>query len=159
DLTRIEQGRVKLDLEPVPVGSLLNEAVARMRPQADDAGLSLEADVEAPDVAVRIDRDRIDHVFDNLVGNAIQHTPRGGSSRLSARPGDDEVEVQVRDTGKGISGEHLPHIFEKFYRIPGESPAGGAGLGLAIVREIITAHGGRIDVASRTGQGTTFTFT
>jgi signal transduction histidine kinase len=159
DLTRIEQGRVKLDLEPVPVGTLLDKAVARMRPQADDAGLTLEADAEAPDVAVRVDRDRIDHVFDNLVGNAIQHTPRGGSIRLSARPLGDVVQVAVHDTGKGISAEHLPRIFEKFYRVPGESAAGGAGLGLAIVREIIAAHSGRIDVASRPGHGATFTFT
>jgi signal transduction histidine kinase len=158
DLTRIEQGRVKLDLEPVSVGVLLNEAVARMRPQADDAGLALQADVAAPDVSVMVDQDRIGHVFDNLIGNAIQHTPRGGSIRLSARPDGDGVQVEVRDTGKGIAGEHLPHLFEKFYRIPGESPAGGAGLGLAIVREIITAHGGRIDVASRPGKGTSFTF-
>ena len=69
------------------------------------------------------------------------------------------MRVDVRDTGQGIAGEHLPRLFEKFYRIPGESRAGGAGLGLAIVREIITAHGGRIDVASRPGKGTTFTFT
>lgn len=158
DLTRIEQGRVKLDLEPASVGALLNEAVARMRPQADDAGLSLEAEPPAHDVFIRVDQDRIGHVFDNLVGNAIQHTPRGGSIRLSARPEGEFVQVVVRDTGKGISGEHLPHLFEKFYRIPGESPAGGAGLGLAIVREIITAHGGRIEVASRPGKGTSFTF-
>jgi signal transduction histidine kinase/HAMP domain-containing protein len=158
DLTRIEQGRVKLDLEPVSVGVLLHEAVARMRPQADDAGLALEAAVADPEVFVKVDRDRIGHVFDNLVGNAIQHTPRGGVVRLSARPEGEGVQVEVRDTGKGIAGEHLPHLFEKFYRIPGESPAGGAGLGLAIVREIITAHGGRIDVASRPGKGTTFTF-
>jgi two-component system, NtrC family, sensor histidine kinase KinB len=158
DLTRIEQGRVKLDLEPVSVGALLSEAATRMRPQADDAGLALEADGAAPDVSVMVDRDRIGHVFDNLIGNAIQHTPRGGSIRLSARPEGEDVQVEVRDTGKGISGEHLPHLFEKFYRIPGESPAGGAGLGLAIVREIITAHGGRIDVASRPGKGTSFTF-
>jgi signal transduction histidine kinase/HAMP domain-containing protein len=158
DLTRIEQGRVRLDLEPLSVGGLLGEAVARMQPQADDAGLALESDVPPPDVFVMVDRDRIGHVFDNLIGNAIQHTPRGGLVRLSARLGGEGVQVEVRDTGKGISGEHLPHIFEKFYRIPGESPAGGAGLGLAIVREIITAHGGRIDVASRPGKGTSFTF-
>ena len=106
-----------------------------------------------------VDRDRIDHVFDNLIGNAIQHTPRGGSIRLTARPEGDAVQVDVRDTGEGIPREHLPRLFEKFYRIPGASPAGGAGLGLAIVREIITAHGGRIDVASQPGKGTTFTFT
>src|SRR5262249_28647764 len=124
----------------------------------DDAGLALEADVAAPAVSVMVDQDRIGHVFDNLIGNAIQHTPRGGSIRLSARPEGEDVQVEVRDTGKGIAREHLPHLFEKFYTIPGESPAGGAGLGLAIVREIITAHGGRIDVASRPGKGTSFTF-
>jgi signal transduction histidine kinase/HAMP domain-containing protein len=158
DLTRIEQGRVKLDLEPVSVGVLLSEAAARMRPQADDSGIALEADVTDPNVAVKVDQDRIGHVFDNLIGNAIQHTPRGGSIRLSARPEGEAVQVNVLDTGKGIADEHLPHVFEKFYRIPGESPAGGAGLGLAIVREIIQAHGGRIDVASRPGKGTSFTF-
>jgi two-component system, NtrC family, sensor histidine kinase KinB len=98
-------------------------------------------------------------VFDNLIVNAIQHTPRGGSIRLAARPEGDCVRVDVRDTGRGIAVEHLPRLFEKFYRIPGESRAGGAGLGLAIVREVIAAHGGHIDVASRPGQGTTFTFT
>jgi two-component system, NtrC family, sensor histidine kinase KinB len=158
DLTRIEQGRVKLDLQPVGVGELLEEAVARMRPQAEDAGLELEAGAHGPDSIVMIDRDRIGHVFDNLILNAIQHTPRGGSIRLDARPEGESVRVDVRDTGKGIPDEHLPRLFEKFYRIPGASRAGGAGLGLAIVREIVAAHGGRVDVASRSGQGTTFTF-
>ncbi len=159
DLTRIEQGRVKLDLQPVHVGALVAEAVARMKPQADDAGLVLETDVAGPDSFVMVDRDRISHVFDNLIVNAIRHTPRGGSIRVAARPEDDRVQVDVRDTGKGIAKEHLPRLFEKFYRIPGESATGGAGLGLAIVREIVTAHGGRIDVASRPSKGTTFTVT
>jgi two-component system, NtrC family, sensor histidine kinase KinB len=159
DLTRIEQGRVKLDLQPVSVGEVLREAVARMQPQADDGGVILEAAAIAPELFVMVDHDRIGHVFENLIVNAIQHTPRGGLIRLSARPDGESVRVEVRDTGKGISAEHLSHLFEKFYRIPGESPAGGAGLGLAIVREIITAHGGRIDVASQPGKGTTFSFT
>jgi signal transduction histidine kinase len=159
DLTRIEQGRVKLDLEAVPVHELLADAVARMQPQAEDAGLDLHSEVADPDGVVMVDRDRLGHVFDNLIVNAIQHTPRGGSIGLAARPEGDSVRVDVRDTGKGIAGEHLPRLFEKFYRIPGESRAGGAGLGLAIVREVIAAHGGHVDVASRPGQGTTFTFT
>jgi signal transduction histidine kinase len=158
DLTRIEQGRVKLDLQPVSAGELLGGAAARMRPQAEDAGIALEAEVDGPDLFVMVDRDRIGHVFDNLIVNAIQHTPRGGSIRLSARSDGDGVRVDVRDTGQGIAREHLPRLFERFYRIPGSSRAGGAGLGLAIVREIITAHGGRIDVASQAGKGTTFTF-
>jgi two-component system, NtrC family, sensor histidine kinase KinB len=159
DLTRIEQGRVKLDLRPIPSGELLGEAVTRMQPRAADAGVELLTEVNGEDLPVMADRDRIDHVFDNLILNAIQHTPRGGLVRLTARPEADAVRVDVRDTGQGIPREHLPRLFEKFYRIPGASRTGGAGLGLAIVREIITAHGGRVDVASQPGKGTTFTFT
>jgi signal transduction histidine kinase len=159
DLTRIEQGRVKLDLQPVHLGELVDEAVSRMRPRAEDAGLDLESDINGPDSVVMVDRDRIGHVFDNLIVNAIHHTPRGGSIRVAAGSEGDSVRVDVRDTGKGIAREHLPRLFEKFYRIPDERPTGGAGLGLAIAREIVTAHGGRIDVASRPGKGTTFTFT
>jgi signal transduction histidine kinase len=149
---------VKLDLQPVALGELIGEAVARMRPQAEDAGLDLGSEVNGRDSIIMVDRDRIGHVFDNLIVNAIRHTPRGGAIRVAAGPDGDGVRVDVRDTGRGIADEHLPRLFEKFYRIPGESAPGGAGLGLAIVREIVTAHGGRIDVASRPGKGTTFTF-
>src|SRR5262249_39059705 len=86
DLTRIEQGRVKLDLQPISVRGLLTAAAARMQPQTEDAGIGLESDVVGPDLCIRVDRDRIDHVFDNLIVNAIQHTPRGGSIRISAQP-------------------------------------------------------------------------
>jgi signal transduction histidine kinase len=110
-------------------------------------------------LCVMVDRDRIEHVFDNLIVNAIQHTGRGGTLRLEARADADSVRFEVQDTGEGIPREHLPRIFEKFYRIPRRHPTGGAGLGLAIVREIITAHEGRIDVISEPGEGTTFTFT
>ncbi len=158
DLTRIEQGRVKLDLEPVSLRELTEGAVASMRPQAEDAGIDLLTEINGPDPAVMVDRDRIGHVFDNLILNAIQHTPRGGAIRISARPEGEGARVDVSDTGRGIAEEHLPRIFEKFYRVPGESRAGGAGLGLAIVREVIAAHGGRIDVTSQRGKGATFTF-
>ncbi len=157
DLTRIEQGRVKLDLETVAADELIGEAVARMQHQAADAGIRLEAASGGHDLGLQVDRDRIDHVFDNLVQNAIQHTPRGGMVRLAARRQGDTVQVEFTDTGRGIPREHLPRLFERFYRIPGASRAGGAGLGLAIVREIITAHGGRVDVDSQPGKGTTFT--
>jgi signal transduction histidine kinase len=158
DLTRIEQGRVKLDLEPVPVSELVQTAASRMQPQAVDAGLALEANRESSSLCVLVDRDRIEHVFDNLIVNAIQHTSRGGTIGLEARADGDRVRFAVRDTGVGIPHEHLPRIFEKFYRIPGGHQTSGAGLGLAIVREIITAHGGQIDVRSEPGKGTTFTF-
>ena len=159
DLTRIEQGRVKLDLQPVLAVELVDGAAARMQSRADDASITLNTEVDCELACVMVDRDRIEHVFDNLIVNAIQHTPRGGSIRIEVRPEDDRVRFQVQDTGEGIPREHLPRIFEKFYRIPGGQQAGGVGLGLAIVREILTAHGGQIDVSSIPGKGTTFTFT
>ncbi len=158
DLTRIEQGRVKLDLQPTSVRELLAGAAARMHPQAEDAGIDLEYQVDGPDRSVLVDRDRIGHVFDNLIVNAIRHTPRGGSIRISARPEGEGVRIDVVDTGQGIAAEHLPRIFDKFYRVPGAGQSSGAGLGLAIVREVISAHDGRIDVTSQPGQGTTFSF-
>jgi NtrC-family two-component system sensor histidine kinase KinB len=159
DLTRIEQGRLKLDLRPVSPGDLITETIARNEMRAQDAGIELETKV-APGLApVEVDRERIDHVFDNLIGNALRHTERGGTVRVSARPGDEAVEFSVEDTGEGIPAEHLPRIFEKFYRVPGSKHHGGAGLGLAITREIVMAHGGQIAAASRPGAGATFTFT
>jgi two-component system, NtrC family, sensor histidine kinase KinB len=159
DLTRIEQGRVKLDLQPVLASELVAGAAARMQSRAEDASVSLDTESDDGLACVMVDRDRIEHVFDNLIVNAIQHTPRGGSIHIEVRPEDGQIRFRVQDTGEGIAREHLPRIFEKFYRIPGVQQAGGVGLGLAIVREILTAHGGQIDVASIPGKGTTFTFT
>jgi signal transduction histidine kinase len=158
DLTRIEQGRVKLDLQPVLVTSLFDEAVSRLRSLAQNAGISLTTKIESDMLAVMVDRDRIEHVFDNLIVNAIQHTARGGTIRVSATAAGQFVRFAVRDNGEGIPAEQVARIFEKFYRIPTTRHSGGAGLGLAIVHEIITAHGGQITVSSEPGQGTTFTF-
>jgi two-component system, NtrC family, sensor histidine kinase KinB len=158
DLTRIEHGRVQLDLEALSVAELVDLVVSRWQSQAEDRGIALSSRVEADGLDVRVDRDRVDHVFDNLIMNAIQHTGRDGTIRLTADADGDRVRFAVRDTGEGIPPEHLSHIFDKFYRVPSSKHSGGAGLGLAIVREIITAHGGRIDVTSEPGKGTTFTF-
>jgi two-component system, NtrC family, sensor histidine kinase KinB len=159
DLTRIEQGRVRLDLEPVSVSELVHEALERVGPRAQDAGIALETQLERGLPAVMVDRDRIEHVFDNLVVNAFQHTPRGGLIRVTAASEGSCVRFQVEDNGEGIAPQELPHVFEKFFRIPTAQHTGGAGLGLAIVREIITAHGGQIDVKSQPGAGTRFRFT
>jgi signal transduction histidine kinase len=158
DLTRIEQGRVRLDLRPMASADLIAEAIRRFAAKARDAGIQLEAEDVSGLPPVRVDRERVGHVFDNLIGNALDHTDRGGSIRLSAEAEDGFVRFAVADTGEGIPPESLPQIFEKFYRVPGSRSRGGAGLGLAITREIITAHGGLIDVASRPGEGATFTF-
>ncbi|HEV3166856.1 MAG TPA: ATP-binding protein [Isosphaeraceae bacterium] len=159
DLTRIEQGRIKLDLRPIAAADLVGEALERFEPKARDAGVNLKANVTFGLPPVSVDRERIGHVFDNLIANALAHTGRGGSIHLLADTEGTFVRFMVKDTGEGISPEHLPHMFEKFYRVAGTRNRGGAGLGLAITREILTAHNGQISVVSRRGQGTTFTFT
>jgi signal transduction histidine kinase len=159
DLARIEQGRVRLDLRPVVTGELIGEAAARFEEKARDSGVELQASVPAGLPPVLADRERIDHVFDNLIGNALAHTPRGGRVRVTAEAVDHAVRFAVEDTGEGIAEEHLPRIFERFYRVPGSRAPHGAGLGLAIAREIVDAHGGQITVRSRPGEGSTFAFT
>ena len=158
DLTRIEQGRVRLDLKPVASAQLVSESIDRFEGRARDAGVVLKAAVDLGLPPAQVDRERIGHVFDNLIGNALNHTERGGSIRVSAETEGDFVKFAVTDTGHGIPAEHQGRLFEKFYRVPGSRSKGGAGLGLAIAREIVTAHGGQIEVTSRPGAGATFTF-
>lgn len=159
DLTRIEQGRLKLVLQPIAPADLIAEAVERFEPRGRDQGVALKGTVAFGLPPVPVDRERIEHVFDNLVTNALAHTGRGGSIELTAERDGQGVRFAVRDTGTGIPAESLSRIFEKFFRLPGARPGEGAGLGLAIAREIVTAHGGQIDVESQLGQGTRFTFT
>ncbi len=132
---------------------------AASTPQAHARGLQLITDPVHDHETVLADRERIEHVFDNLITNAIQHTSAGGTIHLSATVDGDRARFEIADTGEGIPPEHLPRIFDKFYRVPSTRHSGGVGLGLAIVREIVTAHGGEIEVASEPGRGTKFTFT
>ncbi|AGA29680.1 HAMP domain-containing sensor histidine kinase [Singulisphaera acidiphila] len=159
DLTRIEQGRLKLNLSPVKADELVAEAAERSSSKLRDAGIVLEIDGDSDLPLVLADRERMEHVFDNLIDNALQYTDRGGRIRLTARTGEDMVHFTVEDTGEGIAPEQLSRIFEKFYRVPGTRHREGTGLGLSIVQEIIVAHGGQITASSRPGLGTTFTFT
>jgi two-component system, NtrC family, sensor histidine kinase KinB len=159
DLTRIEQGRVKLDLQPLTVSALVEGALDRAKSRAEDAGIMIKTQLARDLPEVMVDHDRIEHVFDNLIVNAIQHTARGGTIRVAAVALGDKVQFAVEDSGEGIPAEQLPRVFEKFYRIPTSRHQGGAGLGLAIVREIVLAHGGEIEVQSEAGKGTRFTFT
>jgi len=158
DLTRIEQGRVALDQEAVDAADLVRDAVERYRAAALDSGIVVECQLEAPLPLVLVDSERIEHVFDNLMTNALRHTERGGTITLRAAAAAGLVQFSVEDTGEGIPAQFLPRVFDKFFRTPGAKRQGGAGLGLAIVREIIVAHGGQIDVQSAAGKGTTFTF-
>jgi two-component system sensor histidine kinase ResE len=158
DLTRIEQGRVALDQEPVDASELIQETVDRHHVAAEDAGIVIKTDVEPGLRPAMVDRERVEHVFDNLLSNALRHTDRGGTIHLHAAGADGLVKFSVEDSGEGIDPQFLPRIFDKFFRAPGARQQGGAGLGLAIVREIVIAHGGQIEVKSTRGKGTTFTF-
>src|SRR5205823_10718172 len=105
------------------------------------------------------DPERLAHALGNLLDNALNYTDPGGKITLGATAADGQVVLSVADTGVGIPTESLPHVFEKFFRVPGQSRGQGTGLGLAIVKEIVTAHGGTITCESRPGAGTVFRVT
>ena len=159
DLARIEQGKVALDSRPVKPRSLVEDAIARADSRAHDKGVTLEGEVERGLPMVLVDRERIEHVFDNLITNAIQHSPRGGSIRVGAAADGRMGRFSVEDDGEGIPSADLPFVFDKFHRVPSSRHDGGAGLGLAIVREIVVAHGGSVEVSSSPGRGARFSFT
>jgi two-component system sensor histidine kinase BaeS len=160
DLALAEGGQLPLHRASVSVTAAVDAALAAIRPIAAARGVVLEADVAAA-LAVDADRERLAQVLRNLLANALTHTPGGGRIRVSGRRVSGEVAVEVSDTGDGIAPEHLAHVFDRFYRSdPSRARrTGGAGLGLAIVRQLVEAHGGRVAVASEPGAGTRFTFT
>jgi NtrC-family two-component system sensor histidine kinase KinB len=157
DVSRIEAGESKPSFEPVRTRDLLDAATKELQPQVESKGLDfkVEAPVDLP--LVRADRSQVERVLANLVVNAIRYTKRG-EIKISAQLRGNLVAVSVSDTGSGIPAEYLPHIFDKFVQVPGAA-TGGAGLGLAISRLIVEAHGGQISVQSEPHRGSTFTFT
>jgi signal transduction histidine kinase len=112
---------------------------------------------DLPDVWA--DTVHIGHVFANLLFNALKYTDSGGAITVSAQADEEKVRFSVSDTGKGIPGQYLPRVFDRFFRVPGQEEESGIGLGLSIVKDIVEAHGGAVSVESRTGEGSTFTFT
>jgi signal transduction histidine kinase len=160
DLSRIQSGRIELHARAVPAESLLAAARDAQQAGARDKGVTLELSPPVVDRAVLADPDRLDLVLTNLVTNAVRHTPAGGHVRLRAAAGaDGQVRFEVVDDGEGIDGRWIPHLFDRFFRIPGASPGTGVGLGLYICKEIVAAHGGQIGVESEPGRGSTFWFT
>jgi PAS domain S-box-containing protein len=157
DMTRLSSGGQQLDLTPQAPATILQSVVQANAPRAKDKEIALAVDAAADLPEVGIDADRFGHALNNLVDNALNYTERGGKVILAARAGADGVTFVVSDSGKGIPAQHLPHIFERFYRIPGMSKEGGTGLGLAIAREIVIAHGGEITCESPPGGGAIFT--
>jgi signal transduction histidine kinase len=156
DLARLEQGSRQLELKHESPQSLLQTAAEAARPRAEDKGVEIVLDVLRGLPSVAVDASRLGHALRNLLDNALTYTERGGRITLAASADGDAVTLSVADTGIGISREHLPHVFEKFFRVPGQSRGAGTGLGLAIVNEIVTAHGGTITCESQPGIGTVF---
>ncbi|MCL5256953.1 MAG: cell wall metabolism sensor histidine kinase WalK [Chloroflexi bacterium] len=159
DLSRIESGQAEFKFEPSDLAKIMREAVDRVGLQAGRAGIKAEAAISGDLPAVRVDRDRIGQVLDNLLQNSLKYTERGGSITVSAAGQEDFVAVSVADTGPGIDPEDIPRLFERFYKADKSRAQGGAGLGLAIAKHVVQAHGGRIWAENRLPRGAVFTFT
>jgi len=158
DLSRLEARGVTLELAPVPVPALVEEIVAHLRPLA--GGRRLEVRPGPGGAVVLGDRNRLAQVLTNLIDNAIKFTGDQGRVEVGWQEQDGAVQIIVRDDGRGIPTADLPHVFERFYKADrSRGTTSGSGLGLAITRHIVEAHGGRIAVQSREGEGSTFTVT
>jgi signal transduction histidine kinase/HAMP domain-containing protein len=162
DLAKLEQGPAQLHLTKVAPADLVESAEREMKEIANSVKVALKTEI-VPDLPeVSIDRQRVDYVITNLIGNAIKYSPAGSAITIqtsmgktrSAEPG---VRFSVKDSGPGISPEHQDHIFERFYRVPGTTKT-GAGLGLSIAREVVAVHKGEIGVVSKVGEGSEFFF-
>lgn len=160
DLSRADAGQLALRVQPVDLGDAIRRAAGAAIVAAQGIDLRLEVVPGLPRLPG--DPDRIEQIFRNLLSNAVRHTPAGGAITVRAQPSGGDIEVAVTDTGAGIDPAHLPHVFDRFYRAD-QSRAratGGAGLGLAIVRQLVTAHGGSITAESEgPGKGARFTVT
>jgi len=156
DLSRIESGGWRPNPSPVDVRAVVQEAFGAVRPLAERKGLALHAELPDDVLTVRADPTALRQVLGNLVDNAVRHTA-SGSITIAAQREADGIWLSVRDTGSGIPAEHLPRIFERFYRVDASRSRqeGGTGLGLAIVKHMVEAHGGRVKAESAAGAGTT----
>jgi signal transduction histidine kinase len=158
DLARMEGAGYKVARETVDLAMLVTRIVEELRPVASASGLSLDWARPADATRVVGDPDRLTQVMSNLIGNAIKFTPAGGAIRVAVDPFEDTVRTSVTDTGTGIAPDLLPALFNRFTQGRSGHRAAGWGLGLMIVREIVEAHGGRLDVRSEVGKGSTFSF-
>jgi two-component system, OmpR family, phosphate regulon sensor histidine kinase PhoR len=159
ELSRIESGKVPLELKAIDPCEFLTLSVERMKLQAERAGLTLRLDCSQELPAVRADSGRILQVLVNLIHNAVKFTQPGGEIIVSAFPRENEVVFTVKDTGVGIPVDDLTRIFERFYKADRSRSGGGTGLGLSIARHMVESHGGRIWVESEQNIGSTFYFT
>jgi histidine kinase len=162
ELSRMEGGAYTLNLQPVNLAETVYRISVRMKQLFLDKNIVLENQIPPYLNCVLADSDRLDQILVNLISNAIHYTQPGGQIEISTKQINDKIQVAVRDNGIGITAEHLPHIFTRFYRIDKSRarPGGGSGIGLTVTKHLVEAHGGSIQVESPgTGKGSTFSFT
>ncbi|MGD0750030.1 MAG: ATP-binding protein [Anaerolineales bacterium] len=158
DLARLESGRVQFNLTIFDLAGMLYECIEIMQSQADECSITMEVEIPSDFPQVEADRDKIKQVVLNLLSNAIKYNCPHGKVVMIGGLEDNEWTLAIRDTGTGIPVKAVPHLFQKFYRVQAsEGKVAGTGLGLSICKEIVSGHGGTIEVKSKYGQGATFT--
>ena len=160
DLSRLESGEVPLHREDMQLGPVVAQVVSEIEVARPGRGVKFDREVPEDLPAIDADRERVHQVLFNLVDNAVRFTPSGGAVTVSAHRHNGSVEICVSDTGVGIPPEHLPRLFERFYRVDSARARedGGTGIGLAIARSVVEAHGGHLKAESEMGKGSSFTF-
>ena len=161
DLSKLESGEVPLRREEMTLAPLVAQVMSEIEVARADRDVALSSDLPENLPAIEADPERVHQVIFNLVDNAVRFTPEGGEVRIEAHRHDGSVEVSVADTGVGIPPEALPRLFERFYRVDSSRARGedgGTGIGLAIARSVVEAHGGTIRAESEPGHGSVFTF-
>lgn len=162
ELSRVEAGSFELNKKPASIGGLIEETLKRMERQFLEKSVRLLKDVALDLPQVSVDADRIHQILINLLGNALQYTPSGGQVTVSARQAGMGIQIRVEDTGIGILPEHLPYLFDRFYRVDKSRSraGGGSGIGLTITKHLVESHGGQIWAESPgPDQGSAFIFT
>jgi len=162
NISRIESGKVKLNLESVDMKQLVGDIQKEFQPKAQELGLTWSAEIPESLPHLTIDSEKIHQVFENLIDNALKYTPKGGSVRIRCVPGTEHIEFSVTDTGKGIHPDDMPKLFSKFGRLEGSYitiTGSGSGLGLYISKQYVELHRGKIWAYSDLAKGSTFVFT
>jgi signal transduction histidine kinase/HAMP domain-containing protein len=159
DISRIASGKIAMLFQAVPPGKVISDSIESFRTKALERGIKIHTILPGDLPDVWTDMEQIRHVFANLLSNALKYTDSGGTITIIAKVDANQVHFNVSDTGVGIPAYYLPRIFDRFFRVPGQVMDTGIGLGLAIAKEIVEAHGGTVSVESSEGSGSSFTFT
>ena len=159
ELSRMESGQFQIEAEPMVLANLVQSVKKQFSDVARLQEVEIVTEVAEDLPPVLADGEKLAQVFVNLVENALKFTPAKGAISIRAQAGDEYVQVRLQDTGIGVAPQHLPHIFERFYKVNRSRRDSGTGLGLSIVKQLVEAHGGQITAESKEGEGTAFTFT